>query len=79
MHDPLTALPNRAFVIARLAECVAEVRQDPGQVFALLLINIDRFKVINESLGHASGNTLMKKIAKRLLHTVRTRNVGSDR
>ncbi len=82
LHDSLTLLPNRAHVIQRLTDCARQMRLRPEHEFTLLLVNIDRFTIVNESLGHTAGDDLMKKIAQRLLQTVRTRSadaVGDDR
>ncbi len=70
-HDPLTGLPNRACFVKRLAHNVRRAREHPGYNFALLFVDIDRFKVINDSLGHLIGDELMKSIAQRLLQAVR--------
>ncbi len=69
-HDGLTLLPNRRFFNERLTETLdkAKTRND---TFALLYLDIDRFKYINDSLGHAMGDRLLQNIAKRILHSVR--------
>ncbi|HEY4356191.1 MAG TPA: EAL domain-containing protein [Acidobacteriaceae bacterium] len=80
--DPLTKLPNRAFLNERLTACAKEARENPGYQFTLLFVDIDRFKMINDSLGHTAGDELMKRISQRLLQVVRTRKtfpVGDDR
>src|ERR1700728_1874979 len=71
-HDSLTDLPNRAFFSERLAESVRTANRQPGYQFAILFVDIDRFKLINDSLGHLSGDTLMSGVAQRLLDAVRT-------
>jgi diguanylate cyclase (GGDEF)-like protein/PAS domain S-box-containing protein len=75
-HDELTGLPNRT----AMTEAAAE-RIQSGQSFALLLVDLDRFKVINDSLGHAIGDELLREVAKRLkqLRGVRTAyRLGGD-
>jgi diguanylate cyclase (GGDEF)-like protein len=60
-HDPLTGLPNRAHFMARLTETLAR-----GNDTAVLFIDLDRFKVINDTLGHAVGDALLTVVAARL-------------
>ena len=64
-HDSLTQLPNRALFQDRLAQEVGRARR-AGSVTALLLLDLDRFKTINDTLGHAAGDKLLVKVAKRL-------------
>ncbi|MGN6157749.1 MAG: putative bifunctional diguanylate cyclase/phosphodiesterase [Devosia sp.] len=63
-HDALTGLSNRHMLQQRLAECVAEI--DGLGSFALLLIDLDGFKSVNDTLGHAAGDALLKEVAHRL-------------
>ena len=65
-HDSLTGLPNRALFIDHLKLAVTHCRRRKGYLFAVLFIDIDRFKVINESLGHTVGDELLIAIAQRL-------------
>lgn len=69
-HDPLTKLPNRTLLAARLSELIAESQQR-GQTFAVLFIDIDRFKTVNDTLGHAVGDTFLRVIAERLRRALR--------
>ncbi len=74
-HDDLTGLPNRAFVCQRLDDVFQIVRQDPGHCFALLFLDLNRFKVVNDSLGHHVGDRLLVAIARRLENTVRDSDI----
>jgi diguanylate cyclase (GGDEF)-like protein len=64
-HDPLTRLPNRALFQDRLAQEVGRARR-AGNNTALLLLDLDRFKTINDTLGHAAGDRLLVEVARRL-------------
>ncbi len=62
-HDAVTGLPNRPAMMRRVAACVADAKDGGGQSFGLLFIDLDRFKVVNDSLGHTFGDLLLKKVA----------------
>ena len=68
--DPLTGLPNRLLRRERLAEALARLART-GEACALLLIDLDRFKPVNDTLGHPIGDALLEKVADRLRSTVR--------
>ncbi|MGN7610594.1 EAL domain-containing protein [Magnetococcales bacterium HHB-1] len=68
-HDPLTGLPNRALIRERLSSALHRSRQS-GENIALLFIDLDGFKEINDAHGHEVGDVLLKEIASRLLHSV---------
>jgi diguanylate cyclase len=69
-HDPLTGLPNRALLDDRLDQAIAHAHRAQGQ-FAVLLVDLDRFKLINDSLGHRAGDELLKEVAHRLTGVLR--------
>lgn len=71
MHDPLTSLPNRGFLRDRLDRVLATLQRDPTRRCALLYLDVDRFKVINDSIGHLAGDDFLKAVAGRLLYCVR--------
>ncbi|MFO0975747.1 MAG: EAL domain-containing protein [Planctomycetaceae bacterium] len=71
--DRLTGLPNRALFNDRLKLYIENARQKPGYRFALMFLDFDRFKIVNDSLGHEAGDTLLKEIASRL-----TGNLGTS-
>ncbi len=70
-HDSLTALPNRALFLDRVDHALNRVKRDGTQSFAVLLLDIDHFKNVNDSLGHAAGDLLLVQIGERLSRCVR--------
>ena len=71
LHDPLTQLPNRTFFLERLALRVVWGLQHPDYKFAVLSVDMDRFRVVNDSLGNAAGDWLLVQIADRLRGSIR--------
>jgi diguanylate cyclase (GGDEF)-like protein/PAS domain S-box-containing protein len=72
-HDALTGLPNRALLLDRIGQAIAQAQRKRG-VLALLFIDLDRFKTVNDSLGHQVGDRLLQSVAGRLEACIR----GSD-
>ena len=70
-HDALTGLPNRALFMRRLEEAMERSRQDPKYQVSVLFIDLDRFKYVNDSLGHLIGDQLLIGIAERLRDCMR--------
>jgi diguanylate cyclase (GGDEF)-like protein/PAS domain S-box-containing protein len=71
LHDPLTQLPNMTLFRDRLSVAIAQADRRPEFLFGVLFFDLDRFKIINDSLGHVVGDRLLKAIAKRLLSFLR--------
>ncbi len=76
LHDPLTGLPTRALFLDRVDRALAGVHRR-GRSAALIFIDIDRFKQINDSLGHAAGDTLLQEVADRLRGLMRWMDTAS--
>ncbi|HVH83067.1 MAG TPA: EAL domain-containing protein, partial [Steroidobacteraceae bacterium] len=70
-HDALTGLPNRLLLDDRITQTIAQADRQLHE-FAVLVIDLDRFKIINDSLGHRAGDELLREVAQRLKSAVRT-------
>src|SRR5215204_2351435 len=73
LHDPLTNLPNRALFLDRLEQELVSAER-VGRVVAVLFIDLDNFKVINDSLGHHLGDRLLVEVSRRLSNSLRSRD-----
>ncbi len=71
LHDPLTGLPNRALVMDRAEQMLARASRGPRAMVGALYIDVDGFKHVNDSLGHAAGDLLLRTVADRLRDTLR--------
>jgi diguanylate cyclase (GGDEF)-like protein len=70
-HDPLTGLPNRALLLDRLKQALARNHRRRDYNFAVLFIDLDRFKLVNDSLGHGAGDRLIVEVGARLIASLR--------
>ncbi|NQZ64096.1 MAG: EAL domain-containing protein [Crocosphaera sp.] len=70
LHDNLTKLPNRSFLMTEINESLQKSKTDQDYQFVVLFIDIDRFKVINDSLGHHAGDTILVEISQRICQTI---------
>jgi diguanylate cyclase (GGDEF)-like protein len=70
-HDGLTGLPNRALFMDHVKLAIARMQRHEDQIFAVLYLDLDRFKVVNDSLGHMGGDQLLVGIARRLEYCLR--------
>jgi len=77
VHDALTSLPNRMLFLDRLQNRLERTKRNPNDLFAIMFIDLDRFKVVNDSLGHVAGDQLLITIAHRLRQCVRPEDTVS--
>ena len=71
LHDALTGLPNRTLLTDRLRLAIARMNRNGLHQFAILFLDVDRFKIVNDSLGHAFGDQLLVEVSRRLERCVR--------
>jgi diguanylate cyclase (GGDEF)-like protein/PAS domain S-box-containing protein len=70
-HDALTGLPNRVYFRAQLAKAIARLKRNPNAQFAVMFLDFDRFKSVNDSLGHSAGDQLLIAFSKRIQAALR--------
>ncbi|KAF1687988.1 hypothetical protein B1992_00690 [Pseudoxanthomonas broegbernensis] len=75
LHDTLTGLPNRAYLLDCLAAAIERARHGDGRAFAVLFMDLDRFKLVNDSIGHVAGDELLVEVGKRIVSVVRADDI----
>jgi diguanylate cyclase (GGDEF)-like protein/PAS domain S-box-containing protein len=76
MHDPMTGLPNRTLLLDRLNHAMARCRRT-GRMAAVLFMDLDRLKMVNDSMGHEAGDALLTAVARRLETTLRPQDTAA--
>ncbi len=71
LHDPLTGLPNRTLLMSRLEHAVEQARRRAGYRFALLFVDLDGFKSVNDRFGHPAGDQVLARVARRIAECLR--------
>lgn len=71
LHDELTGLPNRALFMDRLWQAMERSRREPDRLMAVLFLDVDQFKIVNDSLGHLVGDELLVQISRKLSAVIR--------
>jgi diguanylate cyclase (GGDEF)-like protein/PAS domain S-box-containing protein len=72
LYDALTGLPTRTLLMERLSQAIARHKRDAHTTFALLFIDLDNFKTVNDTLGHAAGDAVLIQVARKLMGNIRT-------
>ncbi len=75
LHDGLTGLPNRTLLMERIEFTIGHAKRHPGYIYALLFIDLDRFKIINDSLGHLIGDRLLIAVSNLLRECLRESDI----
>jgi len=75
LHDSLTGLPNRTLLLQRLDQALSHYHANTAETFAVLFVDLDRFKVINDSVGHLVGDDLLFQVGGRIRACLKTRDV----
>lgn len=70
-YDALTGLPNRLLLMSRIEHAAERIKRHPEEKLALMFMDLDHFKIVNDSLGHAAGDELLRLVSERLQHELR--------
>jgi PAS domain S-box-containing protein len=79
LHDAMTGLPNRRLFLDRLQRCFAEGQRDPAFRYAVLILNLDGFKVLNDTMGTAAGDQVILEIVRRLESCRRASDMSGEK
>ncbi|MBL8438288.1 MAG: EAL domain-containing protein [Zoogloeaceae bacterium] len=77
LYDSLTGLPNRVLFLEHLQSALGQLQRDPNHLFAVLAVNIDRFRMVNDSFGHAAGDSLLVRLGAAIRSTLRQGDVAA--
>ena len=72
LHDPLTGLPNRSYFLQRLSQAIQLNNRQPSHLYAVLFLDLDNFKPVNDALGHEVGDLLLQHVAKQVKQMLRS-------
>lgn len=71
LHDPLTGLPNRTLMLDRIQQAIHRARRRDGICYAVAFMDLDKFKLVNDTLGHDTGDKLLTRVGERIIESIR--------